>query len=69
LLFPKLNERAPLAEEGYYVQKDEVVGYVTDFFGHKLEEVRAPYDGIILYIISTPPINEGEPLVSVGGFE
>lgn len=58
----------PLVHRGYYVKKDEVIGYVTDFFGNKLELVRAPYDGIVLYIISTPPMSKGEPLVSIGGF-
>ncbi len=58
----------PLVHRGYHVQKGEVVGYVTDFFGKKLEEVSAPYDGIVLYIISTPPMSKGEPLVSIGGF-
>ena len=30
------------------------------------ENVKAPFSGILLYIIGTPPCNEGEPLFEVG---
>lgn len=58
----------PLVHRGHHVQKDEMVGYLTDFFGNVIQEVKAPYDGIILYIIATPPMSKGEPMVSIGGF-
>jgi len=56
----------PLTEMGYYVAKGEKVGFITDYLGEIKEEVRAPFSGIILYIINTPPINKGEPLFEVG---
>lgn len=56
----------PLTEMGYYVAKGEKVGFITDYLGNIKEEVRAPFSGIILYIINTPPINKGEPLFEVG---
>ena len=43
-----------------------LLGYVTDFFGKRLEEVRAPFAGVVLYIINTPPTTAGEPLAMVG---
>jgi len=58
----------PLVSRGYHVQKGEKVGYLTDYFGNTLQEVFAPYNGIILYIIATPPMAEGEPMVSIGRF-
>ena len=58
----------PLVQMGYHVQKDELVGYLTDFFGKTIQEVRAPYDGIVLYIIATPPMSKGEPMTSIGRF-
>ncbi len=58
----------PLADGGRHVQKDELVGYLTDFFGKRIQEVRAPFNGIILYIIATPPMNKGEPMASFGRF-
>ncbi|WP_299534655.1 succinylglutamate desuccinylase/aspartoacylase family protein [Ulvibacterium sp.] len=42
------------------------VGYITDFFGTKLEDISSPQDGIILYMIGTPPINAGETLMNIG---
>lgn len=58
----------PLVSRADHVQKDELVGYLTDFFGNIVQEVRAPYDGIVLYIIATPPMSPGEPMASIGKF-
>jgi len=58
----------PLVKRGEHVEKNELLGYVTDFFGNVLQKVKAPYSGMVMYVIATPPMNEGEPLVSVGGF-
>jgi hypothetical protein len=56
----------PLAEMGHYVAKGQKVGYVKDLLGNLKEEMRAPFAGIILYIIGTPPAVKGEPLFEVG---
>ncbi len=58
----------PLLSRGDHVQKGELVGYLTDYFGNKIQEVKSPFDGIILYIIATPPLVEGEPMVMIGKF-
>jgi len=58
----------PLVHRAQHVQQGETVAYLTDFFGNILQEVKAPYDGIILYIIATPPMSTGEPMVSIGRF-
>jgi predicted deacylase len=56
----------PLTQMGYYVKAGEKVGYVTDYLGRMLHEYRAPFTGIMLYILGTPPANLGEPLFEVG---
>jgi len=56
----------PLAGKGDYVKQGEVVGTITDYHGNLLEKVKAPFTGILLYIIGTPPCNQGEPLFEVG---
>ncbi len=56
----------PRLEMGYYVKEGQVVGTVTDYFGNVKEDVRAPFTGVLLYIIHTPPCNSGEPLFEVG---
>lgn len=49
-----------------YVAKGTVVGVLTDFFGKTVEEVRAPFSGVVLYVVATPPVSKGEPLGMVG---
>ncbi|MGB9894168.1 MAG: succinylglutamate desuccinylase/aspartoacylase family protein, partial [Candidatus Saccharicenans sp.] len=56
----------PAAEKGDFVREGEVVGTITDYHGNLLEKIRAPFTGILLYIIGTPPCNQGEPLFEVG---
>lgn len=58
----------PLLSRGDHVQKGELVGYLTDYFGNRIQEVKSPFDGIVLYIIATPPMVEGEPMVMIGKF-
>jgi predicted deacylase len=57
---------APRVEMGYYVGQGQVVGTVTDYLGRWKEDVKAPFSGILLYVIGTPPCNAGEPLFEVG---
>jgi hypothetical protein len=56
----------PQIKMGYYVTQGQKVGYITDYLGNTKEELRAPFSGIILYIIETPPTSKGEPLFEVG---
>ncbi len=42
-----------------------LVGYVTDFFGTRLAEIRAPFAGEVLYVIGTPAISKGEPVAFI----
>ena len=58
----------PLVSRGDHVQEGQLVGYLNDYFGNRLQDVRSPYNGIILYIIATPPMSEGEPMVMIGEF-
>jgi hypothetical protein len=52
----------PVAEPGQTVAKGSLIARVTDFHGTLLEELRAPFDGEVLYVVATPPINKGEPV-------
>jgi predicted deacylase len=56
----------PLVERGHSVAKGTLLGYVTDFFGKKVFEVRAPFSGTVLYILGTPPVSKDEPLAMIG---
>jgi len=56
----------PKAKLGKVVKKGELLAVVNDFFGKPLAEVRAPFDGVLLYILGTPPINADDPVAFVG---
>ena len=56
----------PQVERGHTVQKGTVIGVVTDFFGDTTAAITAPFAGVILYVVATPAISEGEPLGMVG---
>jgi predicted deacylase len=59
----------PEVERGHYVLKGALVARITDFNGAVLQEIRAPFDGIILYVLGTPPISKGEPVAFVGAIQ
>jgi predicted deacylase len=54
-------------DKGREVKKGTRIGHITDFHGKRLEEVVAPFDGHILYVVGTPPISKGEPVAMIGG--
>jgi hypothetical protein len=54
-------------EKGREVKKGTRLGHITDFHGKTIEEVLAPFDGHILYVVGTPPITKGEPVAMIGG--
>ena len=56
----------PQVERGQTVQKGTVIGVLTDFFGERLAEIRAPFAGEVLYVVATPAMSQGEPLGMIG---
>ena len=51
--------------EGYAVAEGGLLGELYDPFGAKLADVRAPFAGIVNYVVGTPPAVEGQPLAMV----
>ncbi|HET9385489.1 MAG TPA: succinylglutamate desuccinylase/aspartoacylase family protein, partial [Gemmatimonadales bacterium] len=56
----------PRVERGQSVQKGTLLGVLTDFFGAPQADIRAPFGGIVLYVVGTPAISQGEPLGMIG---
>lgn len=50
---------------GYTVAKGGVLGELVDFFGDPIATIRAPYTGMVNYVIATPPMRKGEPVAMV----
>lgn len=53
-------------KKGERVTKGAKIGTITDFHGNVIEEIRATFDGEVLYVIGTPPISKGEPVAMLG---
>jgi uncharacterized protein len=53
----------PEVRDGYIVAKGGTLGHLVDFFGTPIAEITAPFAGVINYVIITPPVTKGEPLV------
>jgi predicted deacylase len=51
--------------DGYAVAEGRVLGELFDPFGAKIGDVRAPFAGIVNYVVGTPPAVEGQPLAMV----
>lgn len=56
----------PAVERGQYVAQGAVLGTVTNFFGEESRDIRAPFSGIVLYVVGTPAMNDGEPVAMLG---
>ncbi len=50
---------------GQTVAAGRLLGTLTDFFGQPLAEIRAPFAGMVNYVVATPPVSQGEPLAMV----
>ncbi|HTS31679.1 MAG TPA: M14 family metallopeptidase [Bryobacteraceae bacterium] len=53
-------------ERDQTVAKGTVLAIITDFFGNRIAEVVSPLDGLVLYVVATPPITKGQPVACVG---
>ena len=59
-------EAVRLIHDGDTVATGTRIGRITDFHGNVLQDVTAPFAGIVLYVLGTPPISKGEPVAFVG---
>jgi len=51
--------------DGYAVAKGTLIGELLDLFGEPLMDIRAPFAGVVNYVVGTPPVSEGEPLAMI----
>jgi predicted deacylase len=62
LTSPETGVWHPRVERGHTVSRGAVIGILTDFFGDRIAEVRAPFDGEVMYVVGTPAMSKGEPV-------
>ena len=63
---PKDGLFSPSVEIGDSVRKGDLIGTLLDYFGDPVEDVCAPFSGMVVLVLGTPPVSEGEPLAMVG---
>ena len=51
--------------DGYAIAAGGLLGVLVDFFGDPIAAVKAPFAGIVNYVVATPPVSEGEPVAMV----
>lgn len=66
LTSPATGVWEPVIDQRDAVVGGSLVGRVKDAAGKVLAEVRAPFAGVMLYVVGTPPITKGEPVGFVG---
>ena len=59
----------PHVERGHTVTAGTLIATVTGFFGKEVAEVRAPFAGVVLYVVATPPISKNEPVAMIGAMK
>jgi len=55
----------PAVEPGYFVERGGLLGTLVDYFGDPIQNITAPFAGVVNYVVSTPPVSAGEPLAMV----
>lgn len=50
----------PLVECGQSVSKGSLLGYLTNYFGNRIEEFHSPIDGLVIMYYDTPVVNKDE---------
>ena len=62
---PETGVFRALVKPGMTVARGTLLGMLTDFFGNQVAEIRAPFAGMVNYVVATPPVSQGEPLAMV----
>jgi predicted deacylase len=62
---PETGVFAPRVKEGYLIAKGGVLGELRDLFGAPITTIKAPFAGVVNYVITTPPVSKGEPVAMI----
>ena len=62
---PQDGSWIPRKKAGERINKGELIGYLTDWHGRKVFEARAPESGVLLLILTAPPVRKGETVAII----
>ena len=66
IVSPETGILYPKVKPDQNVKAGETLAIITDFFGKRIADVTSPLDGVVLYVVATPPITKGQPIGCVG---
>lgn len=66
LTSPHTGTWHPAVRADQRVREGDLLGHITDYLGAPLAEVRSPMTGLLMYVVVSPAITDGEPLAMVG---
>ena len=66
LASPATGTWHPLVKPDQQIERNALIGRLTDYFGETIAEIRSPMDGVLLYVVASPAMSEGEPIGMVG---
>jgi len=66
LVSPDTGTWRPAVAVDEHVEKGALFGRVTNYFGETIAEVRAPMEGLVLYVVVSLAMGKGEPLGMIG---
>lgn len=69
IMSPRSGLWYPTVRPNQHVAAGALLGRITDYFGTQLAEVRAPFSGMIIYVIVSPAMSEGEPVAMIGAIK
>jgi predicted deacylase len=56
----------PLVKPGAYAEAGMKLGYITDYVGRTVADIRAKEGGVVLYVRAVPSIGKGDTVASIG---
>ena len=54
-----------LVDKGDFVEEETLLGYITDFWGNRIQEFYVPYSGIVVETKCSPAINKWEDTITL----
>lgn len=52
-------------DKGDHVEENALLGYITDYWGNRIEEIRSPISGIVVVTLIAPAVNRGEQVIEI----
>ena len=62
---PKNGFFTAVVGPGERIQANAVIGTVLDDFGNESHVIKAPFAGIVNYVLGTPPVSTDEPVAMI----